>query len=99
MEPPPWVAADHIGEGAAAIDPEIPGPGRSFSRQAPLRLHVWLISRFARPLCRKALNGPIIEANIKREDLGHGHREVWQNRHAGVEDLSRLHDLRFNEMA
>ena len=38
---------------------------------------------------------------IKRETRGlrHGNREVWQNRHAGVEALSRLHDLRLDEMA
>ena len=40
MQPPARVAADHIGERAAAIDPEVPGPARFFFGGAAPRLHV-----------------------------------------------------------
>ncbi len=44
MQPPARVAADYVGERAAAIDPEVPGSGWLFFGRAPLRVHVWLIS-------------------------------------------------------
>ena len=40
MEPPARVAPDHVGERAAAIDPEVPGPDRRPVRRAALRVHV-----------------------------------------------------------
>ena len=44
MKTPARVAADHVGEGAAAINPEVPGSRRLFFGRTPLRVHVWLIS-------------------------------------------------------
>ena len=32
MQPPARIASDHVGEGAAAVDPEVPRPGRSHFR-------------------------------------------------------------------
>ena len=40
MQPPARIAPDHVGEGAAAVDPEIPGPGRSPVRGRALAVHV-----------------------------------------------------------
>ena len=39
-DPPARVAPDHVGEGAAPIDPKVPGPGRRPLRRAALRVHV-----------------------------------------------------------
>ena len=40
MQPPARIAADHVGERAAAIDPEVPGAGLLFLGRAALRVHV-----------------------------------------------------------
>src|ERR1700727_2609540 len=100
MQPSARIAADHVGERAAAIDPKVPVARWGFFGGAALRVHVWLISGSgslfaASPLMVLSLR------QIKRETrrLRHGNREVWQNRHAGVAALSWLHDLRLDEMA
>src|SRR5580704_14108112 len=77
MQAPTRIAADHVGERAAAIDPEVPGPRWLFFGRAALRVHVWLISGSgslfaASPLMVLSLR------QIKRETRGlrHGNREV-----------------------
>ena len=40
MQAPTRIAADHVGECAAAVDPEVPGPRWLFFGQAALRVHV-----------------------------------------------------------
>src|SRR6202020_586968 len=100
MQPSARIAADHVGERAAAIDPEVPGARWLFFGCAALRVHVWLISGSGSLFAASPLM-VLSSRQIKRETrrLRHGNREVWQNRHAGVEALSRLHDLWLDEMA
>src|SRR6202020_3301775 len=100
MQPSARIAADHVGERAAAIDPEVPGARWLFFGCAALRVHVRLISGSGSLFAASPLM-VLSSRQIKRETWGlrHGNREIWQNRHAGVEALSRLHDLWLDQMA